>query len=91
MPSLFTAGISAELAHARATSSMMIAVASASAPSPPYTSGMCAACSPAPVSASRASDGNRAFVSTSAAAGAIFASASSRTVSRSSTCSSGSS
>jgi hypothetical protein len=31
---LFTAGISEEEAHARATSSMMITVASASAPSP---------------------------------------------------------
>jgi len=35
VPSLFTAGISEEAAQARATSSMMITAASASAPSPP--------------------------------------------------------
>src|SRR5882724_10209652 len=50
---------------------------------------MCTACSPAPASASIASCGNRSVASTSAAAGAIFASASSRTVRRSSWCSSG--
>jgi hypothetical protein len=35
VPSLLTAGISEDEAHARATSSMTIAAASASAPSPP--------------------------------------------------------
>src|ERR1700743_1320411 len=49
---------------------------------------MCTACRLAPVSASSASAGNRASASTWAANGAIFASASSRTVWRSSSCSS---
>src|SRR5580692_12941005 len=49
---------------------------------------MCTACSRAPVSASSASAGNRASASTAAANGAIFASVSSRTVWRSSSCSS---
>src|SRR5580693_8485710 len=49
---------------------------------------MCTACSRAPASASSASAGNRASASTAAANGAIFASARSRTVWRSSSCSS---
>ena len=43
VPSLLTAGISELEAHARATSSMTMHVASASAPTPPYSSGMCGA------------------------------------------------
>ena len=35
VPSLFTAGISDDVAHARATSSMTSAAASASPPAPP--------------------------------------------------------
>ena len=38
-PSLLTAGISEELTQARATSSITITVARASAPAPPYSSG----------------------------------------------------
>src|SRR6201990_650353 len=75
VPSLFTAGISDDDPQTRATSSITITVASASAPSPPYASGMCTACRPAPVSASSASCGNRDFSSTSAAAGAIISEA----------------
>lgn len=41
VPSLFTAGMSDEEAHARATSSITMAVASASAPTPPKATGMC--------------------------------------------------
>ncbi len=43
VPSLFTAGISEVEAQARATSSITMQVASASAPAPPYSSGMCTA------------------------------------------------
>ena len=43
VPSLFTPGISDDEAHARATSSMTMQVASASAPAPPYSSPMCGA------------------------------------------------
>ena len=43
VPSLLTAGISEDAAQTRATSSMTIAVAIASAPAPPYSSGMCTA------------------------------------------------
>src|SRR5579859_7675709 len=49
---------------------------------------MCTACRLAPVSAASASHGKRASASTAAANGAIFASASSRAVWRSSSCSS---
>ena len=41
MPSLFTAGISDDEAHTRATSSITMQVASASAPTPSYSSGTC--------------------------------------------------
>ena len=57
MPSLLTAGISDDDAQTRATSSMTMHVASESAPSPPYSSGMCTAWKPALTSASRASSG----------------------------------
>ena len=56
-PSLFTAGIRLEDTHARATSSITSAVASASAPAPPYSSGTCGAWKSAAVSASAASRG----------------------------------
>jgi hypothetical protein len=56
-PSLFTAGISEALASTLATSSMTMQVAIASAPSPPYASGMCVAWKPAAVSAFCASIG----------------------------------
>ena len=42
-PSLLTAGMSELLAQTRATSSMTMQVASASAPTPPYSSGTCGA------------------------------------------------
>ncbi len=87
-PSLLTAGIREEEAQTRATSSMTMTVASASAPAPPYASGTWTACRSLRVSASRASCGKRACSSTSAANGAIFASASERTESRSMSCSS---
>ena len=43
VPSLLTAGISDDEAQTRATSSITITVAMASAPTPPYSSGMCTA------------------------------------------------
>ena len=46
MPSLFTAGINEDEAHALATSSITITVASESAPAPPNSSGMCTAWNP---------------------------------------------
>ena len=52
VPSLFTAGMSEDDAHARATSSMTMQVASASAPAPPYSSGMWGAWKPDALSAS---------------------------------------
>jgi len=52
VPSLFTAGISDELAQTLATSSITITVAIASAPAPPYSSGMWTACRSALTSAS---------------------------------------
>ena len=55
VPSLLTAGISEDDAQTRATSSMTIAVASESAPTPPYSSGMWMAWKPARVSASSTS------------------------------------
>ncbi len=42
-PSLLTAGMREALASARATSSMTMQVASASAPTPSYSSGTCGA------------------------------------------------
>lgn len=87
-PSLFTAGIREEDAQTRATSSITMTVASASAPAPPYSSGTCTACRSEVTSASRASWGKRASSSTTAAYGAIFASASERIASRSMSCSS---
>ena len=45
-PSLLTAGISEALTSTRATSSITMQVAIASAPSPPYSSGMCVAWKP---------------------------------------------
>ena len=45
-PNLLTAGIKDEDPHARATSSMIRTVASASAPSPPNSVGTCAAYKP---------------------------------------------
>src|SRR3954452_9138445 len=60
----------------------------ASAPSPPYCSGMCVAWKPAAVSAFCASIGYRDCASTSAACGAISRSAMSRTAARIASCSS---
>jgi len=54
---LFTAGISDDAAQTRATSSITITVVTASAPAPPYSSGMCTAWNPADVSAFCASTG----------------------------------
>ena len=70
-------------AHARATSSITMHVARASAPTPPYSSGMCGAWKSPLTSASYAACGNSAFSSTSAAYGAILSVARSRTASRS--------
>ena len=81
-PSLFTAGMSDDDAQTRATSSITMQAAIESAPAPSYSSGMCTAWKPALVSASRASAGNRAWSSTSAAYGAMRSSASCRTASR---------
>ena len=58
VPSLFTAGISEDDAQARATSSMTMHAEMASAPAPPYSSGMCTAWNPARTSASWTSCGN---------------------------------
>ena len=82
VPSLLTAGMSELEAHARATSSMTRHVARASAPTPPYSSGMCGAWKSPLTSASYAACGNSAFSSTSAAYGAILSVARSRTASR---------
>lgn len=87
-PSLLTAGISEDDAHARATSSITITVARASAPAPPYSSGTCGAWKSAASSASAASCGNLASSSTAAAAGATLASHTARTASRMAWCSS---
>ena len=56
-PSLFTAGISDDDAQTRATSSMTMQVASASAPTPSYSSGTCGAKKSLATSASCASCG----------------------------------
>ena len=58
-PSLFTAGISDDAPQTRATSSIIITVARASAPSPPYCVGTCAALNPAFCNALAASCGKR--------------------------------
>src|SRR4051812_37841843 len=76
--------------HARATSSMTMADAIASAPTPPYASGTCTACRSAEINALLTSQGNSPVSSISAARGAILSSATLRTVLRSSWCSSGS-
>ena len=89
-PSLFTAGISDEDAHTRATSSIIITTASASAPSPPNSVGTCAALKPALRSAVAASCGKRWSSSTAAACGAISFSARERTLARKSLYSEGS-
>src|SRR5690606_1068456 len=83
VPSLLTAGISEDEAQTRATSSMTMQVASASAPTPSYCSGMCGAWKSAARSASYASCGNRLSSSTAAAYGATLSSHRSRTASRS--------
>ena len=57
VPSLLTAGMSEELAQARATSSMTMHVARASAPTPPYSSPMWGAKKSEATSASWASCG----------------------------------
>ena len=43
LPSLLAAGISEDEAQTRATSSITMEVATASAPTPPYSSGTCGA------------------------------------------------
>ena len=88
MPSLFTAGISDEAAHARATSSITIAVARASAPAPPYSTGTCGAWKSEARSASYDACGNSLRSSAAAAFGATFASHTSRTAARMASCSS---
>src|SRR5680860_771316 len=88
VPSLFTAGISEDEAHARATSSITITVARESAPAPPYSSGMCGAAKSAAARASKATCGNWPDSSTSLACGATFASQTARTASRIAWCSS---
>jgi hypothetical protein len=78
-----------EDAHTRATSSTTIAEATASAPTPPYSSGTCGAWKSEATRASYASWGNEAVRSTSAAYGAILFSATARTASLRSSWSSG--
>ena len=82
VPSLFTAGISEEDAQTRATSSMTMQVASASAPTPSYSSGMCGAWKSDATRASWAACGYSPVSSTSAACGAILSCATARTASR---------
>ena len=88
MPSLFTLGIRLEDMQARATSSITMQVASASAPAPPYSSAMWGAAKSDAASASYDACGNSPFSSTSAAAGATLASQTARTASRIARCSS---
>ena len=88
VPSLFTAGISEDEPHTRATSSMTMHAATESAPCPPYSSGTWTALKPEALSASSASCGNRSFSSTSAACGSISFSERARIAARSSSCSS---
>src|SRR4051794_26792274 len=66
VPSLFTAGMSDEDAQTRATSSMTIAVATASAPAPPYSVGMWGAWKSEDRSASYEARGNSLFSSAAA-------------------------
>src|SRR4051812_45977325 len=82
VPSLLTPGISDDEAHARATSSMTMQVASASAPAPPYSSPMWGAAKSEAASASYAAWGNSPDSSTSAACGATLASQTARTAFR---------
>ena len=88
VPSLLTLGMSEDDAHARATSSMTMQVARASAPAPPYSSLMCGAAKSAAASASYDAWGNALSSSTSAACGATLASHTARTASRIAWCSS---
>ncbi|CAB4924334.1 unannotated protein [freshwater metagenome] len=90
-PSLLTAGINDDEPQTLATSSITIATASESAPSPPNSVGTCDAASPARCSALCASSGNLEFSSTSRANGAISFSAKARTLVRRSSYSVGSS
>ena len=89
LPSLLAPGISEEEAHTRATSSTTMAEATASAPTPPYSSGTCGAWKSEATRASYAACGNEAVRSTSAAYGAILFSATARTASRRASWSSG--
>ena len=82
-PNLLTAGINDEDPQTLATSSIIITVASESAPCPPYFVSTCAAAKSAACSASYASCGKRDSSSTAFAKGAIFFVASARTLSRS--------
>jgi len=88
VPSLLTLGMSEEAAQARATSSITMQVARASAPAPPYSSAMCGAAKSDAASASYDACGNSPLSSTSAAAGATLASQTARTASRIARCSS---
>ena len=83
LPSLLPAGMSDDDAQTRATSSITMQVASASAPTPPYSSGTCGAWKSVATSASCAACGKTRVSSTSAAYGAILSSATARTASRS--------
>ena len=67
VPSLLTPGMREDEAQTRATSSITMQVDNASAPTPPYSSGMCGAWKSPATKASYASCGNRALSSTSAA------------------------
>ena len=69
-------------AQTRATSSMTIAVARASAPAPPYSTGMCGAWKSEARNASYDALGNSPLSSASAAFGATRASQTSRTAAR---------
>ena len=82
LPSLLAPGISEDEAQTRATSSTTMALASASAPTPPYSSGTCGAWKSEATSASWAAVGKDAVRSTSAAYGRILFSAIARTASR---------
>ena len=82
VPSLLTAGISEDDAHARATSSMTMHVASASSPGPVVLLGDVRRVEPGARSASYAAWGNSPLSSTSAACGAILSVAISRMASR---------
>jgi hypothetical protein len=87
---LLTAGINDEEAQARAISSITMAVASASAPAPPYSTGMCGAWKSDARSASYEAWGNTPVSSAAAAFGATLSSQTARTASRIAWCSSGS-